>query len=339
MRGVLGALAVVLWWPLAPDCDAVSTRAIRWLRAGRPPKCAATRAEKMRAATPFAAGAARVPAPSQSESRSKTSAHLRGLRRSPRAVVPDESRLERDGDSIGAVRGAWRTHPADLQLARGDSFSTTTRCGSSIATRSARTRRSADIRCSYRVHSARRRRRPRSRDAIARTSCLVSRSESSRSCRERRADIRDTPGENFAQVETLRFRSRALQLAALGLGALGAMVLVPALLAMTRLRTSSTAEGSRITTSAVRRRWPASLTAVKGEARGGWTVDLASRAAASTRLAASSALDRRIPAPGSERLAPTSGRLSVRRSLATEAASPRRVPSPPSISCCHDACR
>jgi hypothetical protein len=231
------------------------------------------------------------------------------------SVIADESRLGAMAIQLGVFEVLGGTHPADLQTDTHRFFQyhyTLRVIDRDVIGKDATF---PDIQVSYRVHT-----RSGADSTEGRDRTYVVPGQSIRVLSlvpGAAADIRDTPGENFAQVESLRFRSRALQLAALGLGAFGAIVLVPALLAITRRgRRPSAAEASRLHPSAVLAQVAKELTAVKADARGGWTVDLASRAAAAIRLAGSSALDRRISQrPEANGSTPAPGRLSVRSGL------------------------
>ena len=129
-------------------------------------------------------------------------------------------------------------------------------------------------------------------------------------------DIRDTPGESFALVEALRFRSRALQLAALGVGALGVIVMIPALLGLARRGArTSVGDGSALNISQVLARVDKELTEIEMAARGGWTSELAARAASAIRMAASCALGRRFSHRLENSDTAAAGRLAVTTGL------------------------
>jgi hypothetical protein len=108
-------------------------------------------------------------------------------------------------------------------------------------------------------------------------------------------DIRDSSDESFERVEALRFRSRALQIAAGALVVLGVLTVVPAVVTLARRRRGDagsvpTGPSRRATLSAVE----TELAAVAAESRGGWTPQLASRALKTLRLAAACALQRDV---------------------------------------------
>ena len=123
-------------------------------------------------------------------------------------------------------------------------------------------------------------------------------------------DIRDSGDESFARVAALRFRSRALNIAAVALIVLGALTAVPSVARLIRARR---APGTSDERKASRRNVLATvdkeLAAVATDARGGWTPDLASRALNALRLVASCALGRDVSSrPGNAR---TAGWLTV----------------------------
>jgi hypothetical protein len=108
-------------------------------------------------------------------------------------------------------------------------------------------------------------------------------------------DIRDSGNESFDTAAQLRFRSRALQIAALAFVLLGGVVLVPAIATLLRRRHSAEAVGGkalsrRVLVAAVQRE----LAAIRQESRGGWTPDLAARALNALRLGAACALNRDV---------------------------------------------
>lgn len=228
------------------------------------------------------------------------------------SVVADESRLGAAAIQLGVFEVLGGSHPADLRTdtRRFFQYHYTLR----IIDRDVIGKDATfpNLQVSYRVHTRSGTDATEGRDRV-----YIIPGESIRILSlvpETALDIRDTPGENFAQVESLRFRSRVLRLTSLAMGALGVIVLVPALLAIARRgRRPSTADVGRIGTSAVLAQVSEELTAVKADARGGWSIDLAARAAAAIRLAASAALDRRISQrPESGSATPAAGRVSVR---------------------------
>ena len=231
-------------------------------------------------------------------------------------VVPDESRLGALAIQLGRFEVLGGSHPADLRTDTHRFFQyhyTLRVIDRDVIGKDATF---PDIQVSYRVHTRSGGDASEGRDRTyvipgqsIRVLSLVPGSA---------ADIRDTPGESFAQVESLRFRSRALQLTALGLAAFGLIVLVPALLAVTRRGTrASPADAGRLRTSAVLSQAARELATVKSAAQAGWTIDLTTRAAAATRLVASCALDKRVSqrpeANGAN--APAAGRLLVESGL------------------------
>ena len=107
-------------------------------------------------------------------------------------------------------------------------------------------------------------------------------------------DIRDSTGENFATVEALRFRGRALRIAAFGLAALGLLILTPAIVRLVRGTTRREERSDRIDARHTLPEVAATLASIESSKAAGWTVDLTARAAAATRLAAACALGRPI---------------------------------------------
>jgi hypothetical protein len=141
------------------------------------------------------------------------------------------------------------------------------------------------------------------------------------------ADIRDGADAAFGAIEATRFRARIYDLAAIALGALGIILLVPAVLrGMGLARTRVKAETAGVSDRVVLGRAVSQLDAVQVEGRAGWPPDLLARALAATRIVAGYALDRRArqqnlaagaDAPG--RLALTSGLVRKRRASAASA--------------------
>jgi hypothetical protein len=127
-------------------------------------------------------------------------------------------------------------------------------------------------------------------------------------------DIRDSAGEDFAAVEALRFRGRALRIVASTLGALGLVVLVPAIFRLARGRERREAGRGRLDARQLLPDVAAALARVESARTNEWTPELVSRALCATRLAAASALDRPISQralrPGE---AEAHERLTVRR--------------------------
>jgi hypothetical protein len=138
-------------------------------------------------------------------------------------------------------------------------------------------------------------------------------------------DIRDSADEGFAAIAALRFRARALKVAAIALMLIGALVAVPAVAGLARRRK---ADDGSVTPRAPRRAVLAAvdseLDAVAADARGGWTVDLATRALNALRLAAACALDRDVaaqaPTDSTSAWLVTTGGLLRRRRLAVSSA-------------------
>jgi hypothetical protein len=230
------------------------------------------------------------------------------------AVAVDEMRLGALAIQLGAFEVLGGTHPADLRTATHRFFQyhyTLRVIDRDLIGKDATF---PDLHVSYRVHS---RAGGEASEGRERTYLIPGQSIRVLSLVPGPAsDIRDAAGRSFARVEALRFRSRALQIGALGLAALGVIVLVPALLALGRHgRRGAKQETGLPSTSRVLASAARELSEVAGAARGGWTTDLAARAAAAIRLAAACALGRRVShRPETDaRVAP--GRLLVQTGL------------------------
>ena len=115
-------------------------------------------------------------------------------------------------------------------------------------------------------------------------------------------NIRDSGDEDFARIAAFRFRSRALNVAAVAFVLLGALVAIPAVAKL--VRRGKAVDG--LDPHKVRRRdvlaaVDAELDAVTADANGGWTAELAGRALNALRLTASCALNRNIAAQAPSR--------------------------------------
>ncbi len=136
-------------------------------------------------------------------------------------------------------------------------------------------------------------------------------------------DIRDSSDETFARVEALRFRSRALGIAAGALVLLGVLLVIPAIVTLARRgKTDAVAASEGPSPRSILAAVDAELEAIKNESRGGWTPELASRALRALRLAASCALGRDVaheavsgPHGGSPGVTNDDGRLLVSRGV------------------------
>jgi hypothetical protein len=104
-------------------------------------------------------------------------------------------------------------------------------------------------------------------------------------------DIRDASDIKFGDAESLRFRARVFNIAAIALAALGALVLIAAAMriALGGARRSRV-DAATVSDRAILRSVASELTAVQSEAKGGWSPELASRAAAALRIAAGYAI-------------------------------------------------
>lgn len=135
-------------------------------------------------------------------------------------------------------------------------------------------------------------------------------------------DIRDAGGENFGEVERFSFRASVLEVISLSALALGALMVIIVIAGLARRVTRRTPASER--TLAPRALIGAAaneLSAVQREREtGGWSVGLAERALAATRLAATCALG----GNASQRLADAEseageGRLMTAKGLRTKA--------------------
>jgi hypothetical protein len=135
-------------------------------------------------------------------------------------------------------------------------------------------------------------------------------------------DIRDSAGEDFTRAETLAFRARSLRIAALTLGALAVVVLVPIAVRLARGTERGTSRSGRLGARQLLPDVASALERIDVEKARGWDGELVARTLAATRLAAAAALD----SPISQRAAgiddgPSAGRLLVRRGTLRRVAS------------------
>ena len=107
-------------------------------------------------------------------------------------------------------------------------------------------------------------------------------------------DIRDSANERFEAAGQLRFRSRALLIAAVALVLLGGVVLVPAIVGLLRRRPSPEAGGRVLSRRRLVTATQRELAEIRQQSRGGWTPDLAARTLNALRLAAACALNRDV---------------------------------------------
>lgn len=227
-------------------------------------------------------------------------------------VVADQSRLGADVILLAPFDVLGGSHPADLQTDTHRFFQY--QYSVRIIDREAigRDTKFPDIHVSYRVHTRASEDTVEGRDRRyvlpgqpVRVLSLVP---------VEADDIRDSADADFAHVETLRFRSRALSLAALALAALGVIVMAPAALRLLRRGSRSpSSDTGRVPARPILTHVAAELAAVQHDKQGGWTPDLVGRAAAAVRVAAASAVERGLSQHRSERSAPpTAGRLTIR---------------------------
>ena len=109
------------------------------------------------------------------------------------------------------------------------------------------------------------------------------------------ADIRDGSDEPFGAIDAIRFRARVLDIVAIALAVLAALVLVPAILrAFFGVKQRATGVPAHVSDRAVLQGVAAELTAVSEQSRGGWSPELVARALTAVRIAAAYALGRRV---------------------------------------------
>jgi hypothetical protein len=132
------------------------------------------------------------------------------------------------------------------------------------------------------------------------------------------SDIRDTPVDTFGDVDARLFRSNALLITAVVAFVLSGLMAVMLVARTAVKRYSSTATRHRtISPGAVLRAASRELSAVQSESQnGGWSTDLAGRAAAALRLAGAVALARPVSHKEVDRdVAATEGQLVARSGL------------------------
>src|SRR4051812_26259945 len=128
-------------------------------------------------------------------------------------------------------------------------------------------------------------------------------------------DIRDTPPENFGDVDSRMFRSNALLLGAAVALALAVLLAIVVLVRGTVKRRAAAAVRTRVVSPAlVLRAASRELSAVKSAAqRDGWSGDLAGRAATALRLAGAVALGKPVGQVESGRdVTPSEGQIALR---------------------------
>src|SRR5262249_55609316 len=136
------------------------------------------------------------------------------------------------------------------------------------------------------------------------------------------ADIRDTPVETFGDIDQRGFRANLFTVIGATLFVVaGLLALLGAVRLYRRYRTPATAAERPITDGAILRGVGRALAAVRRERNnaGGWTSDLAARALAALRVAATYALGRRVgcakinqPAIGPQSSSMSDGTLVLR---------------------------
>jgi hypothetical protein len=222
--------------------------------------------------------------------------------------VPDETRLAAAVVQLAPFEVLGGTHPADLRSSTHRFFQYHYTLRIIDRDMIGRDARFPDLQIPYRVHTLTSGEWMAGRDRTytipghaIRVLSLVPSDAS---------DIRDAGDSEFARVETLRFRSRAFEIGAYALTALGLIVAAPAVLALARRRRASDdVEARGVARRAVSAAAEAELTAVERDSRQGWTPDLLARALTALRIAAAAALRRDVASRRVDHQTPTAGRL------------------------------
>jgi hypothetical protein len=129
-------------------------------------------------------------------------------------------------------------------------------------------------------------------------------------------DIRDSTEAAFGEVAALRFRARAVELAAYALLGLGVIAAVPAMWALSRRRVvTADEEASRIPRRALAAAVNGELDAVDRERAAGWSPDLVARSLMALRLAAAIGLNRGVSSHVLDDGPGGTGRVRLRRGL------------------------
>jgi hypothetical protein len=129
-------------------------------------------------------------------------------------------------------------------------------------------------------------------------------------------DIRDSSEESFQSVESLLVHASMLDLAALTLAVLGAlMVIVVLVRLLAGVRKEKGPEAHLMGQYTLLRHAGRELAAAGRDADGGWTADLAGRALAATRIAAACALDRSVTQKPATAVSPAGDGRVVARGL------------------------
>ena len=232
-------------------------------------------------------------------------------------VVPDEAPLAVGTVQLAPFELVGGSHPTDLRSGQRRFFQYHYNLRVIDATAIDRDIRLPDLSIHYRVES---RVQADSLEGRDRTYLLPPQSVHVTSLVPADAtDIRDASDVAFGEIDRLRFRSRAFSIGALALAALGLVVLIPAVMrAAFGTRRVRTEGATTVSDRAVLGGVASELTAIQEAAKGGWSPDLAARAATALRIAAAYAVGRsprqRVLAAG----ASGDGRLLVtRRGLKT----------------------
>jgi hypothetical protein len=206
-------------------------------------------------------------------------------------VIPDESPLAVGSVQLAPFELVGGSHPADLRSGQRRFFQYDYTLRIIDPTAIGRDVKLSDMQIHYRVES-----RVQSQSLEGRDRVYVLPPQSIRvtsTVPADAADIRDASSEPFGRIEALRFRARVLDIAAMALAALGAVILVPPLLrALVGAKQRGTLEAAAVSDRAILGRVAAELDAVQSEARAGWSPELAARALPAVRIVAGYALDR-----------------------------------------------
>jgi hypothetical protein len=208
-------------------------------------------------------------------------------------TVPDESRLAASVVQLAPFEVIGGSHPADLRTPTHRFFQYHYNLRIIDRDVLGHDARFPDLPISYRVHSLAngewvegRERRYVIPGQPVRVESLVP---------AEATDIRDSVEVGFARIEALRFRARALGIAAVAFILIGLMVAAPSAAAVVRRwqrREPST--GGEVSRRGVLEAVNAELAAIGSESRAGWTPELAARATAALRVAAACSLGRPV---------------------------------------------
>jgi hypothetical protein len=131
-------------------------------------------------------------------------------------------------------------------------------------------------------------------------------------------DIRDSDGAAFGRVADLRFRARALDIAAYALIALSLVVAAPAAVTLMRRRRARAGQSetvARLPRRVLARAVRDELTVIAEESRSGWSTDLVARALSVMRIAAALAAHRDLAVHPADANVDKGGRMLITRGM------------------------